>query len=163
RGAAPAPAGVHRRGRVAVRVLPERRDPHREGGARRKARRERRRDPGRARRRSVPVLHPHAHAARDPPLRRRREGGALTTRRDVLKAGGALVVSFAALRDAFAAPASAFATQPSHIDGDAIDAWLAVGTDGRVTAYTGKCDLGQGMLTAQTQLVAEELDVAMAH
>ena len=87
----------------------------------------------------------------------------MTTRRDFLKAGGALVVSFAALRSTIAAPANAFATQPSHIDGDALDAWLAVGTDGRVTAYTGKCDLGQGMLTAQVQLVAEELDVPIAH
>ena len=28
---------------------------------------------------------------------------------------------------------------------------------GRVTAYTGKCELGQGMYTAQVQLIAEEL------
>ena len=28
-----------------------------------------------------------------------------------------------------------------------------------MTAYTGKCELGQGMFTAQTQLVAEELSV----
>ena len=31
--------------------------------------------------------------------------------------------------------------------------------DGRVTAYTGKCELGQGLYTAQMQLVAEELCV----
>ena len=30
----------------------------------------------------------------------------------------------------------------------------------RVTAYTGKCELGQGLYTAQMQLVAEELGVA---
>jgi len=30
-----------------------------------------------------------------------------------------------------------------------------------VTAYTGKCDFGQGIFTAQTQLVAEELCVAL--
>src|SRR6185503_7467652 len=40
-----------------------------------------------------------------------------------------------------------------------LDSWIAITADGRVTAYTGKCDLGQGMLTAQTQLVAEELSV----
>jgi CO/xanthine dehydrogenase Mo-binding subunit len=34
-----------------------------------------------------------------------------------------------------------------------------VGADGIVTAYTGKCDFGQGMYTAQTQLIAEELCV----
>lgn len=84
----------------------------------------------------------------------------MTTRRDFLKAGG-LVVSFALVpRLATAGP---FATRPSHIDAGALDAWLAIGADGHVTAYTGKCDLGQGILTAQVQLVAEELDVPLAH
>ncbi len=90
----------------------------------------------------------------------------MTTRRDFLKTGGALVVSFGAQallpRVVTAAPDSAFATQPSHVDGGALDAWLAIGADGRVTAYTGKCDFGQGILTAQVQLVAEELDVPIA-
>lgn len=90
----------------------------------------------------------------------------MTTRRDFLKTGGALVVSFGAAtllpRSVTAAPAGAFGTQPSHIDAGALDAWLAVGADGRVTAYTGKCDFGQGILTAQVQLVAEELDVPIA-
>src|SRR5262249_61746978 len=31
--------------------------------------------------------------------------------------------------------------------------------DGNVTAYTGKCEIGQGLYTAQTQLIAEELCV----
>jgi len=30
-----------------------------------------------------------------------------------------------------------------------------------VTAYTGKCDFGQGIFTAQTQLVAEEPCLAL--
>jgi len=42
---------------------------------------------------------------------------------------------------------------------DQVDSWIAVGADGTVTAYTGKCELGQGISTAQTQLVAEELCV----
>jgi CO/xanthine dehydrogenase Mo-binding subunit len=87
----------------------------------------------------------------------------MTTRRDFLKTGGALVVSFGAQallpRAVGAAPETAFSTRPSHIDGGALDAWLAVGADGQVTAYTGKCDFGQGIFTAQVQLVAEELDV----
>jgi CO/xanthine dehydrogenase Mo-binding subunit len=40
-----------------------------------------------------------------------------------------------------------------------VDGWLAIAADGQVTAYTGKCELGQGLYTAQTQLVAEELCV----
>src|SRR5205807_8017483 len=113
-------------------------------------------------------LHAHADAARDPTLRGRSAEDAMTTRRDFLKTGGALVVSFGAQallpRAVTAAPEAtgAFGTRPSHIDGGALDAWLAVGADGRVTACTGKCDFGQGIFTAQVQLVAEELDVSIA-
>src|SRR5262249_27318160 len=42
-----------------------------------------------------------------------------------------------------------------------LDSWLAIAADGGVTAYTGKCELGQGMQTAQVQLVAEEPGVAV--
>ena len=40
---------------------------------------------------------------------------------------------------------------------EALDAWLAVGTDGRVTIYSGKVDLGTGVKTALTQMTADEL------
>src|SRR4029079_2105870 len=52
-----------------------------------------------------------------------------------------------------------FDTRASHVDPARLDSWIAVGGDGSITAYTGKCELGQGMLTAQTQIVAEELCV----
>ena len=42
-----------------------------------------------------------------------------------------------------------------------LDSWIAIAADGRVTAYTGKAELGQGLFTAQTQLIAEELGVAI--
>jgi nicotinate dehydrogenase subunit B len=85
------------------------------------------------------------------------------SRRDFLKASGALVVSFSAttILPPFAKAQGPFDTHPSHIDPAKLDSWLAVASDGMVTAYTGKCDLGQGMYTAQTQLVAEELCVAL--
>jgi nicotinate dehydrogenase subunit B len=54
-----------------------------------------------------------------------------------------------------------FGTHPSHIDPQTLDSWLAVGADGVITSYTGKCDFGQGMFTAQCQLVAEELCVSV--
>jgi nicotinate dehydrogenase subunit B len=83
------------------------------------------------------------------------------TRRDFLKGSGALVVSFSAASFAghFAFAQGPFGTHMSHIDPTRLDSWIAVGADGMVTAHTGKCDLGQGMFTAQTQLVAEELCV----
>jgi CO/xanthine dehydrogenase Mo-binding subunit len=43
-----------------------------------------------------------------------------------------------------------------------IDAWLAIAPDGGVTLFTGKVELGTGVTTALAQIVAEELDVAMA-
>jgi CO/xanthine dehydrogenase Mo-binding subunit len=42
-----------------------------------------------------------------------------------------------------------------------VDSWIAVGTDGGVTGYSGKCDFGQGFGTVQYQLVAEEMNVPL--
>ena len=86
------------------------------------------------------------------------------SRRKFLKTSGALIVSFgaASLIHPLAAAQGPFDTHPSHINPTKLDSWIAVGADGTVTAYTGKCDFGQGMLTVQTQLVAEELCVPMA-
>jgi nicotinate dehydrogenase subunit B len=86
------------------------------------------------------------------------------SRRDFLKSAGALIVSFsvAPLSQLSASGQNQFGTHSSHIDPTKLDSWLAVGSDGTVTAYTGKCDFGQGIFTAQTQLVAEELCVAVA-
>jgi nicotinate dehydrogenase subunit B len=89
---------------------------------------------------------------------------AACTRRDVLKGTGALIVGFGAAQ--MAAPLvvaqGPFDTRISHVDPRQLDAWLAIAADGTVTAYTGKCELGQGILTAQAQLVAEELSVPVA-
>lgn len=84
------------------------------------------------------------------------------TRRDFIKTGGALVVSFGANLEGPAQAQGAFGTQASHIDGGRLDSWLAVSADGTITAHTGKCDFGQGIYTAQVQLVAEELCVPIA-
>ena len=88
----------------------------------------------------------------------------MQSRRDFLKSSGALIVSFstASLTISSLNAQGQFDTHSSHIDPEKLDSWLAVGADGTVTAYTGKCDFGQGMFTAQTQLVAEELCVAIA-
>jgi nicotinate dehydrogenase subunit B len=85
------------------------------------------------------------------------------SRRDFLKSGGALIVTFsslAALAEHAAAAQGPFATQDRRVARQ-VDSWLAIGADGRVTAYTGKCELGQGIYTAQMQLVAEELSVPL--
>ncbi|HZM45240.1 MAG TPA: molybdopterin cofactor-binding domain-containing protein [Burkholderiales bacterium] len=42
-----------------------------------------------------------------------------------------------------------------------LDRWLRIETDGTVTVFPGKVEIGQGILTALAQIVAEELDVAL--
>jgi nicotinate dehydrogenase subunit B len=82
------------------------------------------------------------------------------TRRDFLRGGGALVVTFAVagrLAPAFAQAGPAKTVAPDEVDG-----FLAIDAQGAVTAYSGKVDLGTGVRTAMTQIVAEELDVPMA-
>jgi nicotinate dehydrogenase subunit B len=87
-------------------------------------------------------------------------------RRDFLKAGGALVVSFAvpgcavdpATRAAAPLPAAGSAW-PATLDPALLDSWLRVAADGSVTASVGKIEAGMGISTAFAQVVAEELDV----
>jgi nicotinate dehydrogenase subunit B len=84
-------------------------------------------------------------------------------RRDFLRSSGALVVSFTSI--ASVADAFAQVPQPGRFDGPGtpeLDAWLAIDANGNVTAYTGKVELGHGLYTSQTQLVAEELCVPLA-
>jgi CO/xanthine dehydrogenase Mo-binding subunit len=42
-----------------------------------------------------------------------------------------------------------------------LDRWLRINRDGTVTAFPGKVEIGQGILTALAQIVAEELDVTL--
>ena len=41
-----------------------------------------------------------------------------------------------------------------------LERWLRINADGTVTVYTGKVEIGQGILTAIEQVVADELDVS---
>ena len=85
------------------------------------------------------------------------------SRRGFLKSAGVLIIGFSAMSWPESADGQGqFGTHQSHIDPKQLDSWLAVNADGSITAYTGKCDLGQGIFTAQTQLVAEELCVALS-
>jgi nicotinate dehydrogenase subunit B len=42
-----------------------------------------------------------------------------------------------------------------------LDDWIAIGTDGTITAFSGKVEIGTGVRTALAQIVAEELDVPL--
>src|SRR5438105_11946049 len=80
-------------------------------------------------------------------------------RRTLLQASAALIVAFSfPLGRAGAQTSAAKTVSPERVDG-----YLAIATDGHVTVYSGKVDLGTGVRTALTQMVAEELDVPMSH
>ena len=85
---------------------------------------------------------------------------ALLSRRNLLAAGGGLLVSVALP----GAPAHAddVALPGSLKETPLLDAWIRVGPDGVITAFTGKAELGQGLKTALIQVVAEQLDIAPA-
>lgn len=82
-------------------------------------------------------------------------------RRGFIVQSGALVVSFGAMRLAEnLGLEAAVAAQGLNGPGSRqLDGWIAVKADGSITAFTGKCELGHGLCTAQTQLIAEELCV----
>jgi CO/xanthine dehydrogenase Mo-binding subunit len=82
------------------------------------------------------------------------------SRRQFLKGSGALVVAFsvAELADRLGIAPGKMLAQGGNTP-QTLDSWIAVGADGGVTVYTGRADMGQGTLTVQTQLAAEELSV----
>jgi CO/xanthine dehydrogenase Mo-binding subunit len=83
------------------------------------------------------------------------------SRRRFLQGTGAMVVAFAS-SGAAGSVAEVLAQGINGRSSTRLDSWIAIGADGAVTAYTGKCELGQGLYTAQLQLVAEELCVPIA-
>ena len=70
------------------------------------------------------------------------------SRREFLTAMGGMVVSFAVPADgAVTAATAGSGLWPEKIAADALDSWLVVGADGRVTAAVGKIDAGMGIGT----------------
>src|SRR5207248_9628366 len=60
------------------------------------------------------------------------------------------------IRDAFAQ-----GTKPP-LTPDQLSSYIAINSDGSVSAFFGKMDMGQGLFVAIGQMVAEELDVPFA-
>ncbi len=82
------------------------------------------------------------------------------TRRRLLSTGGAIVVSFALFPRFLLAQQQAARKLPGDLNEfPMLDSWIAVDGDGQITVFTGKAELGQGIMTALIQCAAEELDV----
>ncbi len=81
---------------------------------------------------------------------------AFATRRTFLKTAGTLVVAF------WLPQGRAAFVPPKRLATDTVDGFIEIHPDNRVTLYSGKVDLGTGVRTAFTQIVAEELDVPLS-
>src|SRR5258706_1568584 len=82
------------------------------------------------------------------------------SRREFLKASGALIVSAAGPACIGESLAQTAAGKPPLVPTE-LDSWVAILPDGRVTAFFGKMDMGQSLDIAIAQVVADELDVAV--
>src|SRR5580658_5361339 len=118
----------------------------------------------------MPLRHPYGHPARrqargrDDGLREsamtRQDKSTIFSRRAVLKAGGALVISFGAPATlAHAADDAMVVAAKPPLTPDQLSSYVAVNADGTISAFFGKMDMGQGLFVAVGQIVAEELDV----
>jgi nicotinate dehydrogenase subunit B len=89
--------------------------------------------------------------------------GATFPRRDLLKAGGALLIGFSLRGMTFAQEpdAVAFVAGPDQPDLKQLDTWIAIHSDNTATILFGFVELGQGASTALLQIAAEELDLDM--
>jgi nicotinate dehydrogenase subunit B len=81
-------------------------------------------------------------------------------RRDFTKGLGGIVL-------AFTLDPAAAQQQPRQLPGSLggnrmLDAWIRINADGTATVFTGKVELGQGILTALAQIAAEELDLPLS-
>ena len=83
------------------------------------------------------------------------------SRRDFVKNATGLVIGFSLLGPQLGA---AELGEQSGFNGSPLptqlDSWLVIGSDGIITVFTSKVDLGTGVLTALSQVMAEELDVS---
>ncbi len=90
-------------------------------------------------------------------IEQHRPGNTLSLeRREFFKlVGGGIVVLFHAGDSAFL-EAQGRGGYPTDFN-----AYLRIGEDGRVTVYTGKIEMGQGVVTSLAQMAADELDVSL--
>ncbi len=80
-------------------------------------------------------------------------------RREFLKlAGGGIFILFTVWDSSLISPEVVGAQRTPPTD---FNAFLRIGEDGRVSCYTGKIEMGQGVITSLAQMLAEELDVSL--
>jgi len=83
----------------------------------------------------------------------------LLNRRDFIKITGTGLLVFFTVgdMDVLAQPGGFGSNYPEDFN-----AYLRIGEDGRVTCFSAKIEMGQGLITSLAQMLAEELDVALS-
>jgi nicotinate dehydrogenase subunit B len=89
----------------------------------------------------------------------------IVSRRAVVAGSGALILSFSSLGRLAAQDGGEQGGSSAPFRGDLskapfLDSWIRIDADGRITVFTGKAELGQGIKTALLQIAAEELDAS---
>jgi isoquinoline 1-oxidoreductase len=79
-------------------------------------------------------------------------------RREFLKAVGGGIIIFFSTGDLTAQERRPPGYQDLPTD---FNAFLRIGADGRITCFTGKIEMGQGIVTSLAQMLADELDVPL--
>ena len=86
----------------------------------------------------------------------------MLSRRRFTKGLGGIVLAFS-LAPANLLAQGAAARLPGSLNNNRmLDAWLRINADGTAIVFTGKVELGQGILTSLAQIAAEELDLPIA-
>jgi len=83
-------------------------------------------------------------------------GPAIDRRRFIELVGGGLVILIGL------GGSRSFAQDSQHLYPEDVNAFLSIGCDGRVTVFSGKIEMGQGVMTSLAQMVADELGVSLA-
>jgi isoquinoline 1-oxidoreductase len=81
-------------------------------------------------------------------------GSPIDRRAFLKRVGGGVVVLFATGLSPFRSAACMLSARPADYN-----AYLRIAGDGRVTCFTGKIEMGQGIITSLAQMLADELDV----
>jgi len=95
---------------------------------------------------------------KDDPNKEMKSSPAFSRRSFLKSVGGGVVVLFTT------APRFSLAQESHSVSAaaaDSFNAYLRIGEDGRVTCFTGKIEMGQGIVTSLPQMLADELDVAV--
>ena len=82
------------------------------------------------------------------------------SRRKFLKHSGVVVATFTLAGPASVIPQTVAPLPGGLSNNRMLDGWVRINNNNTVTVFTGKCEIGQGILTALAQIAADELDVA---